>query len=116
MHGLGKNATYDDAIPPCSWINIEDKLPEDNSYVLVHLINMPWLDENDREGKRFFKVVKFKKGFSAKELKENNIECYRARDQWENNLKPYSWSEFGPCHYFGQEVDYWMEIPRLEIK
>lgn len=91
------------------WINVEDALPINNSYVLVYLKNMPWIDEKDKNGKRFYKVVRFIKGKRSEEI--TNI--ITSSDQWGNNLKPYCWKEFGPSTYFGQEVDYWMEIPLL---
>ena len=98
------------------WISVEDELPQDNTYVLIHLIDMPWLDENDIEGKRFYKIARFHKGKSKKELAE--MKCpISARDEWGNNNRPYGWSN-PPSHYCGQEVNFWMEIPLLneEIK
>jgi len=95
-----------------TWISTEDKLPLDNSYVLVHLIDMPWLDRDDKEGKRFYKVVKFHKGKSKEELEKMKHKVYCANDEWSNNKRPYGWSN-EPSHYFGQDVDFWMEIPLL---
>lgn len=92
------------------WINVENRLPQDNSYVLIHLRDMPWHDIDDLLGKRFYKIVKFHKGKSKEELQEMEHKVYCANDEWSNNKKPYGWSN-PPSHYFGQEVDFWMEIP-----
>lgn len=92
-----------------NWISTEDRLPRNNDYVLVHLIDKPWLDNDDIEGKRFFQVAKFLQGKTREELKG----VITSSDQWGNNLKPYCWSEFGPSTHWGQEVDFWMEIPEF---
>jgi hypothetical protein len=36
---------------------------------------------------------------------------YQGCDEHGNNLKPYCWYEFGPSNHFGQDVDYWCELP-----
>ena len=97
------------------WINVNDKLPEDNSYVIIHLIDMPWLDRDDKYGKRFYKIARFHKGKTAEELEK--LKCpISANDVWGINKVPYGWSQ-PPSHYWGQEVDFWMEIPLIkEIK
>lgn len=77
------------------WISVEDRLPENKTYVLVHLLNDNWSDSNDQEG-CLFVVAKF----------------VRTREKDSNNLRPYKWEEFGPDTHFGQDVDFWMPIQR----
>lgn len=99
-------------------ININDRLPNDNQYVLVHLTNDNWLDDDDPEGNRYFKVAKFIKGLSQQdrdELPEGHPRknSYHMEDVSGNNQVPYCWSSFGMDVYFGQEVDFWFELPKL---
>lgn len=97
------------------WFNPEEALPPENKYVLIHVPNRPWLDSDDPDGFRFYRVAKFVKGLS---LKERAVmpECDRKRT-WRgedegmgNNNKPYCWDEFGPDSHWGQEVKKWAFI------
>jgi len=116
------------------WISTNNKLPKNNTYVLAHIIDRPWGDSDDQES-IFYKVLKFEKGISQKErelMKQGKIDCPMIKwqdetesprwkvqtgaDEEGNNEKPYHWTEFGPGSYFGQEIDYWMDIPKLSNK
>lgn len=122
------------------WNKTSEHLPPDGKYVLVHLTKDNWKDSDDPAGVGF-KVAKIKRGISAADralmqsgaipdpaepgyatlgydgiqkypaTTRSRLEC--AEDEGGNNLRPYQWISFGPGNYFGQEVDYWMEIPEL---
>lgn len=98
-------------------INVKDRLPRNNQYVLAHITRDNWRDSDDPEGDRYFRVVKFKKGLSEEKrsaLPSNHPRknSYRSEDVGGNNQVPYGWDEFGPGSYFGQEVDFWFELPK----
>ena len=98
-------------------IDVKQRLPADGQYVLVHLLISNWADHDDPEGNRYFRVVKFVKGISEDEREKlpNNDPRkfqYVGGDTHGNNLVPYYWTEFGPSTFFGQEVDFWWELPR----
>ena len=118
-------------------IKASDRLPEDRKYVLVHLVKGNWGDSDDEIGGRYWKVAKFVRGISEREredmesgrLRDTEIEVfsgfegnhtckrsslYRGEDEHGNNLVPYKWEPFGPGSYFGQEVDYWCELPSID--
>lgn len=44
-----------------------ERLPENNEYVLVHLVKDNWGDSDDPHGKRYWKVAKFVRGISKEE-------------------------------------------------
>ena len=97
----------------------EHKLPENNSYVLAHLVKDNWHDIDDEHGNRYWVVVKFVMGLSKKERdsmddSEERKHVWCSEDEHDNNLKPYGWEEFGPSSYFGQEVDVWAYLPRYD--
>lgn len=81
-------------LPP-PWISVDDQLPKAGRYVLVHLTIHNWDDHTDKLG-CYFVVAKR----TRREAGEPN------------NLRPFQWEQFGPETHFGQDVDYWMEIPR----
>lgn len=98
-------------------ISTQDRLPNDRTYVLIHLPDRPWGDSDDEVGKRW-KVAKFIRGISDKErealpLSDERRNRYRGADKWSNNTVPYNWESFGPDSYDGQEVDYWCELPEI---
>jgi hypothetical protein len=97
-----------------TWFKPKEKLPPPNTYVLIHVPDRPWIDDDDDTGV-FFKVAKFVKGISKKErgLLSNEDErkiTYYPEDEFGNNHKGYSWKEFGPGEFFGQEVKCWSFI------
>lgn len=79
---------------PPPWISVEDALPKIGRYVLIHLNIDNWEDRGDQVGV-YFKVA-----------------ARRTAQKEGNNERKFAWDEFGPSEHFGQEVDYWMEIPR----
>lgn len=99
-------------------ISVNDRLPKDKTYVLVHVNRDNWIDRDDPKNV-CFKVMKFVRGIS-KEERDTMPDCERKRwirpeDEYGNNLKPYYWREFGPGSEFGQNVDYWMDLPELRV-
>lgn len=120
------------------WISVEEALPEDGKYVLIHLTKDNWHDSTDNFGV-YCKVAKICRGISKEDrekMKRGEMEdeesigwtypndiptknvskrssVYMIGDESDNNHKPYSWKEFGICSFWGQEVDYWMPIPEL---
>lgn len=98
-------------------ISVKDKLPEHGQYVLVIITRDTWMDYDDPEGNRYFRVVKFVKGLSEEDREKLPFghmfkTTYRYGDEFDNNLVPYAWEEFGPAQYYGQEVDFWFELPK----
>ena len=96
--------------------HIKDRKPEDNSYVLIHLTIDNWGDRDNPEGKRYWRVAKFVRGISQEErelLSDNDKRkgSLRSGDEYGNNQVAYVWDEFGPSTHFGQNVDYWCELP-----
>ena len=116
-----------------TFYHVSKCLPEDGEYVLAHLTKNNWWDSNDPFDKRYWKVVKFKKGISKEDRKKmergiiedpkipsyisehliytTRSSIYKSCDEEGNNLVPYNWEEFGPSAYFGQEVDTWARLP-----
>lgn len=74
--------------------SIDVEQPREGQHVLAHLTLDNWNDKDDPDGNRYWVVVKFKK-----EVVDGN------------NRKPFRWDAFGPSSYFGQDVDYWCELP-----
>lgn len=79
------------------WINVKERLPEFDKYVLGRYNLKNWHDKDDQENV-ICVVVKFIK---------SKIEG--------NNLCPYQWDTFGPSKFFGQEISYWAELPKPPI-
>lgn len=103
------------------WISVEERLPEENEYVLI------WVDK--------VQVARIEKGISEEtrqkmkngELPDPAEMCfnpteviksiprsalYRAADVFGNNKVPYIWkANGGPMEWFGQCVTHWMPLP-----
>lgn len=102
------------------WQDASDKLPPEGRYVLAHLSNDNWGDSTDPEGV-YHGWVKLRRGATAEELEkmrsgempEDGKEHITAADEWGNNKRPYCWEAFGAATYFGQDVDYWMDVDRV---
>ena len=112
------------------WISVNDKLPQDGQYVLVHMSLTNWGDDEEV----YYKVVKFRKGISLEtrsQMKCGQIDdpvypfyggnssqrskVWCSEDEGGNNQRPYCWKEHGPGNYFGQDVDYWMPITPVNV-
>lgn len=127
-----------------SFYYVNEKLPENGEYVLIHLLKNNWGSKEGLYGKRYWKVAQFIKGISKEERNKmekgelpNPVEIgytcptppgiwrghgikrssvYTAADEDDNNKVPYCWEEFGTAKYFGQEVDIWGRLPIIEGK
>ena len=76
---------------------LKGEFPKEGQYVLGKLKDKPWLgDPEDKEGNRFFVVVKFCK---------TEIEG--------NNIVPWYWDTFGPATYFGQDIEQWWDLQEI---
>lgn len=103
------------------WISVEERLPEENVYVLIAVGNsiqvariIKGISEEERE--------KMKNGelpdpeelcFAAdKIITLRRSQLYRSGDVWGNNLVPYYWkANGGPMEWFGQNTTHWMPLP-----
>ena len=113
-----------------NWISVDDKLPEPGQYVYIHLTKTNWGDNPDA----YFKSCRFERGISLVERKamQGNkpfvtfnpynhggvvprYQSWSSEDEGMNNERPYCWFN-PPSTYFGQDVDYWMPIPKLPTK
>ncbi len=101
-------------------VSVEDELPPEGVYVLVHLTLGNWRDSSDQDGV-YFKVAKLKRGLTQVErdrLPDFDVRkrTYRGADEWSNNQRGFCWNEFGSSSWFGQDVDYWAPLPREILK
>lgn len=93
----------------------KDKLPDNGQYVLAHLTINNWGEDVGQ----YWVVAEFVTGISKVEraaLADTNKrkKTYRLGDEEANNKKPYYWDIFGPGGHFGQDVDLWASIPKVE--
>jgi hypothetical protein len=98
-------------------ISVSDYLPKENQYALIHLTYTNWGDNDDPNGDRYWTVAKLVKGISENDREllnddDSRKSTYCNGDEWGNNKMPYVWQEFGPSCHFGQEVDFWCELPK----
>ena len=96
------------------WISPEDRLPENNTYVLVRYCYGNWHDRDDQE-RCVIKVMKFKRGLTVAEKKALPHTDLRkgmtnVNDEDGNNRRGYRWDSFGAGSFFGQDVDFWQPI------
>ena len=91
------------------WIFVNDRLPDDRTYVLAIHNRGTWKDGDDSVRVNCV-VVKFKRGLSKEERLLNGCASYCDADEGFNNAKPYCWSSFGPDCFFGQSITYWRPI------
>lgn len=105
-------------VVPCARsTETERALPSDNTYVLAHYNGGNWNDSDDQKGCEWV-VAKFIIGISTEE-REKLSECkrkhtWKPQDEGFNNERPYYWSTFGPSSFFGQDVDFWCELPNCD--
>lgn len=103
------------------WISVEERLPEENVYVLIAV-------ENSIQVARIIKGISEEKREKMKngELPDPEETCfaadkiitlrrsqlYHSGDVWGNNLVPYYWkANGGPMEWFGQNITHWMPLP-----
>lgn len=96
-------------------IDVKDKLPENNTYVLAHYNGGNWFDPDDQLGCEW-QVCKFVRGLSLADREllpdiDSRKCCYRSGDEAFNNQRAYIWDTFGPGSHFGQDIDYWAPLP-----
>lgn len=98
-------------------ISVKDRLPENKTYVLIHLKKNNDYDRFDYEDSIYWTVAKFIRGISKEERRRmtdnERKNIYSPWDEDGDNKKPYCWFEFGPEMYFGQDVDYWTYLPEV---
>ena len=75
-------------------ISTKDQLPEKDIFVLGRCVMTNW-GAKDQEGCQW-KVVS---------LRDDTIQG--------NNETLYSWDSFGASTFFGQDIDYWVPLPRV---
>lgn len=90
--------------------HVDEKLPKDRQWVLAHYCGNNW----GKHGLHYWVVAQFNKGKTSLEFEYENYVWISSSDQWGNNAEPYSWEQFGPGQLFGQDVDYWMELPKIK--
>lgn len=98
-------------------ISTKDRLPENNQYVLARFPNMPWEDP-DTDIDHLWVVVRFVRGLSVDDRaalsdEDERKHLYSSADEYANNQCPYCWDTFGSDSFFGQEADYWCELPKI---
>lgn len=94
-------------------------LPKNKQYVLIHLTLDNWGDSDDPDGNRYYQVAKFVRGLSYEAREKLPFDdqrkiLFRGCDEWQNNSVAYSWMPFGESGFFGQEVDFWCELPSIK--
>ena len=97
-------------------ISVDKRLPKNNTFVLVHLTKDNWFDSDDPQGGRYWVVAKFRRGLTQQDRGklpdgDPKKEAYGSSDEWCNNERGFDWKPFGRGNFFGQEVDYWCELP-----
>ncbi len=95
-----------------------EKLPNNNQYVLARFQESPWGDDDAKNNEHEWVVVKFIKGITEIERDklsddDDRKKTYHSADEWINNREGYYWDKSGPGSFFGQECDYWCELPEI---
>ena len=95
------------------WHLTEKELPEENRLVIAYVPNRNW--HWNGKGDIHYALVWLVKGISQQEreklpLNDKRKNTIYSRDEYGNNLVPYCWEEFGPAHFYGQEVKAWAYI------
>ena len=101
------------------WIDIKDKLPPENRYVIAKHNRDSWFDRDDQDNVNTV-IVKMIRGVSIEEREQMNgseeSKVFSSADEDGNNLKPYCFDTFGCDSFFGQSITHWMLIPKLEVR
>lgn len=118
------------------WIETVKQLPPEGKYVLGRHNRGTWHDSEDQANVNCV-VVKLHKGISQIEraaMKDGKLPdpdygpmwcasegthfakrsaVITCDDEDGNNLVPYSFHEFGPDHFFGQDITHWQPIEAI---
>lgn len=99
------------------------EMPPENNYVLIYCSNKPWFDPSD-QANVYWKVAKMVRGISFDERLELlnsgdpgkviRANQYHKGDMGDNNAVAYIFEEFGPSSWFGQDIEYWCELPNIK--
>lgn len=104
------------------WINVEDRLPEENKYVLIlngSKIEVARIEKGiskeERDKMKCGELPERKERcvlVSGEVLTVNRSDLFKGCDEWTNNLVPYKWyAQSGPMQWQGQDVSHWMPLP-----
>jgi len=95
--------------------HVKDKLPRSGQWVCARYTGGNWGVSEDL---LYWVVAKFVTGISIAEREAlpdgDRKRTYKGGDEAWNNTRPYEWDTHGALSIFGQEVDYWFELPVLE--
>jgi hypothetical protein len=106
------------------WIRVAERLPEENTKVLICLCGGEIHTATIRKGITEQEREQMKKGLLPDPLEPvyNSLDgtrlakrssLYGGADVFGNNLVPYRWDGDGPMSWFGQEVTHWQLMPQL---
>ena len=105
----------------------EMELPKNNAYVLARYLRENGCSLN-HQTEHMWAVVRCVKGISLEEREKMSDDVteidyggnrvsrnkrYKVGDEYGNNQTPYCWEQYGPGTLFGQDVDYWCELPQI---
>lgn len=96
------------------WISTEDELPEPGEWVLAKCTTKNIIIQKDREDLMHYNVVYIKMGITHEDrLKFGKSIGISSSDGYGYNKKAYDWHTLGPLRYNGQNIYYWMKLPKL---
>ena len=114
-------ALYNAGYRKQEWISVDERLPEENVYVLIAVGNsiqvariIKGISEEKREKMKNGELPDPEEScFAAdKIITLRRSQLYRSGDVWGNNLVPYYWkANGGPMEWFGQNITHWMPLP-----
>lgn len=98
------------------WIKTTYRLPEEGQQCICLRNQTNWLDGNG--GAIHHVLAFFRKGLSQEDRDklpdtDERKRTYCSEDEWNNNLVPYRWEQFGPGSQFGQDISYWAPAPEM---
>lgn len=99
--------------------HVSTKLPSPNQWVLARYTGGSWSHSGAiNPGGQNWKVVLFIRGMSRAERAElpdrdSRRLILQLGDEGMSNERPFCWDELGPGCLFGQDVDYWVELPTI---
>lgn len=80
------------------WSSVREQLPPEGRYVLVIYNGKNWRDSADPDG-CYYVVAQL-----------------QWRDEWNNpSSTKWKWKDFGALSLSQSDVDYWRELPRMQI-